>query len=157
MSLRLLLITALAGALSAAPAYAGVHAAVTAYPVGDGDSWPVELAAGDFDGDGVTDLGVAGIWTGGGDFSVLTGNRGGTFKPALVYGDRRFGSIAVADFDEDGLSDAVLATDSGAAGVVLELSDGDGTFEEDTLPTAGSASVATGDFNGDHHADVVAA
>ena len=157
MSLRLLLITALAGALSAAPAYAGVHAAVAAYPVGDGESWPVELAAGDFDGDGITDLGVAGVWTGGGDFSVLPGNRDGTFKPALVYGDRRFGSVAVADFDEDGLSDAALATDSGAAGVFVEFSDGDGTFEEATLPTATSASLATGDFNGDHHADLVAA
>jgi hypothetical protein len=157
MSLRLLLITPLAVALSALPAYAGVHAAVTAYPVGDGESWPVELAGGDFDGDGITDLGVAGIWTGGGDFSVLTGNRDGTLKPALVYGDRRFGSIAVADFDEDGLSDAALATDSGAAGVFVEFSNGDGTFDEATLPTATSASVATGDFNGDHHADVVAA
>src|SRR4051812_21407900 len=69
-----------------APAHAGVHASVTAYPVGDGFGWPVEVAPGDVNGDGLIDLVSANVWTGGGDFTVLLGRSGGTFATGLTFG-----------------------------------------------------------------------
>ena len=50
------------------------------YAVG---SYPVALVAGDFNGDGRTDLAVANY--GDNDVSVLLGNGDGTFQPQVTY------------------------------------------------------------------------
>ena len=139
-----------------ATAQAGLHTRITDYPVGDGLSWPTEVAAGEFNGDGIIDLVIAGVWTGGGDFTVLLGTGRGAFSPAVVYGDSRFLSVATGDFDEDGLSDFALGTDTGGSGVVIELNNGDGTFDEVPIPTAPSASVAVADVDANGDLDVVA-
>ena len=46
-------------------------------------SWPVAIVAGDFNGDGRTDLAVAN--SGSNDVSVLLGNGDGTFQPQVTY------------------------------------------------------------------------
>ena len=152
---------ALAAGLAAlalpAGAAAGVHAKVTTYPVGDGTSFPAQIAAGDFDADGIVDLVDAGISTGGADWSVLFGEGLGAFAPALTEAaPPRPEGVAVADFDGDGASDFVVPADGSAGGVTVLLSNGDGTFTAQpfiALPGQANA-VATGDYNGDGDADI---
>ena len=58
-------------------------------------------------------------------------------------------SVAVGDFNGDGLQDLAVAT-SGSDNVSVLLGNGDGTFQAARNFGAGSAwSIAVGDFNGD--------
>jgi len=143
-----------------AGARAGVHTLATIHPVGGGTTSPSQLATGDFDGNGVTDLVASGIATGGGDVTILPGGGNGTFGPARVFpaGARPEG-VAVADFDEDGFSDVVLPAGTAPFSVTVLLDSGNGTigFSATTIPLPASAvavAVATGDFDGDGHSDV---
>jgi hypothetical protein len=140
-----------------AAARAGVHVTTTTYPVGDGESFPRQIATGDFAGDGRLDLAVSDVSTGGGDFSVLTGLGAGRYSDALVYdAGHRYLSVATGDFDEDNLSDLVLATDSSNS-VAVAFSNGDGSFDVAPEDVSGpTASVAVGDFNHDGHKDLAA-
>jgi hypothetical protein len=69
----------------------------------DSDVQSADITLADFDGDGRTDLLVAGLLT------VYSGNGDGTFAPAL---ETRIpaGAIETGDFTGDGLSDAVVVT-----------------------------------------------
>jgi uncharacterized repeat protein (TIGR01451 family) len=66
-------------------------------------------------------------------------------------------SIATGDFNEDGADDMAVGEETG---VVVEISNGDGTFTEgETLPieaqtNASVTSVVVGDFNGDGNLDI---
>ena len=75
------------------------------YAVG---SWPDAIVAGDFNGDGRTDLAVANFDSN--DVSVLLGNGDGTFRPQVSY---PVGSQPVAlvtgDFTGDGRTDLAVA------------------------------------------------
>ncbi len=125
----------------------------TAYGVG----YPYGIAAGDFNGDGYTDL-VAGNE----EFSILTlsiGNGDGTFGNAtgLTASDGVRGPFVVGDFNGDGTLDlAVVQTGS----VQSLLGNGDGTFTASALgPAVGNnpVFVISGDFNGDGNADLAVA
>jgi hypothetical protein len=97
------------------------------------------VAAGDFDGDGVTDV-LAG---GDGGFAALLGDGGGGFAPAAgspfasgaLAGDR-VEALVAADMNRDGQVDVVTANRNGSASVLLN----DGTG----LLSANPAAVAFG-------------
>jgi hypothetical protein len=139
-------------------ASAGVHATTTTYPVGDGTS-PSQIATGDFDGDGRMDLVTAGVGAGGSDFSILRGLGGGTFATAAIFdASPRPEGVAVADFDENGVSDIVLPADAPPGSVTILLSNVDGLFDATDIGFADPATaVATGDFDDDTHSDVAVA
>ncbi len=117
----------------------------------------------DFNGDGKNDLVV--INNDAGDVSVFLGHGDGTLsvKP-LSYdiGGFAWNTPLVADFNGDGLMDVVESDDQ--YNLVYLRGYGDGTFRAGVshpLPNsfdqgAWTYSVATGDFNGDGIADVVA-
>jgi hypothetical protein len=124
------------------------------YTVG---AYPISVAVGDFNGDGFLDLAVAnqGI-NGAGSVSVLLGKGDGTFLPAVNYAAGSYpNSVAVGDFNGDGIFDLAVAGLGGAVRVLLGK--GDGTFQTTNVSYVagtGSLSVAVGDFNGDGFPDL---
>lgn len=129
------------------------------------------VAVGDFNHDGVPDLAVANYCGNSpiscqqgpvqGTVSVLLGNGDGTFRNHMDYavGDWPY-SIAIGDFNGDGIADLVVANSYGNS-VSLLLGKGDGTFQSQmTIGTgtiSGPVSVGVGDFNGDGKLDFVTA
>ena len=107
---------------------------------------PGFVLVGDFDGDGIADVGIANY--GGTNISILLGNGDGTFQPA-VNNVSAGGLIASGDFNGDGRVDLVV---SGVTTCVF-IGNGDGTFQAcQTYRPSGSVTV--GDFNGDGKADI---
>jgi hypothetical protein len=155
--------------------------ALTSMPVPSGDPGPAGVfqfappqesaagpapqapVAGDFNGDGHTDLAVSTNQDNVGGVSVLLGRGDGTFLPPTQYlVEGSAGDLAVADCNGDGRPDLVCLSwiRLGAASAIgVLLGQGDGTFEP-----AGPAHrshppfyrMAVGDFNADGRVDVVA-
>jgi hypothetical protein len=136
-----------------------------AYATGYGS---IDLAVGDFNGDGHKDLAVLaqsgeGQQNGGaGDAIVLLGNGDGTFQGNRAYGfstSTTFGGAVSGDFNGDGKPDLVVFGEPSEAYVLL--GNGDGTFQNPVGYATGlnylpGVDLATGDFNGDRHLDLVA-
>ena len=118
------------------------------------------VALGDFDNDGRLDLAFT-VWATS-NVVVLLGNGDGSFNKQAVYstgddGEPRW--VAVNDFNKDGRMDlAVANTQMNTIGIFL--GNGDGSFGEQTVFSAGfysaPTSVAVGDFNGDNLLDIAA-
>jgi flagellin-like hook-associated protein FlgL len=140
----------------------GGFGAATNISVGVGAN-PVELGQGDFNGDGVTDLALAGgtgLWT-------FTGNGSGGFGaatsvPGLSSGFTGMGpQLSVADFNGDGLADILAAnTIVGSADLFLRSANG-ATFSAPSqiaIPSMffGVESLSAADLNGDGALDIVA-
>ena len=112
--------------------------------------YPISIAVGDFNGDGISDLAV----TNGYSVTVFLGNGNGTFtQAATVYTlGLDLTSVVVGDFNGDGIPDLAVA-DSGTGKVAILLGNGNGTFTQAATSQGASGStptsVAVGDFNGD--------
>jgi predicted NUDIX family NTP pyrophosphohydrolase len=91
--------------------------------------------------------------------SVLLGNGDGTFQAAVNFGAGSLPlSVAVGDFNGDGVQDLAVANEL-SANVSVLLGNGDGTFQAVVNFGAGNfpSSVAVGDFNGDGAQDLAVA
>lgn len=91
--------------------------------------------------------------------SELSGFGDGTFLPPTSYSvGNAPTSVAVGDFNDDGIPDLVV-TDSGGNHLNVLLGNGDNSFRNGGMVTVGNGptSVAVGDFNNDGCADLAAA
>ena len=119
-----------------------------------------DIATADFDRDGKQDLVVANSGSAGPEapvVSIFKGNGDGTFQPAQDVGPvRRASSVAIADFNTDGIQDLAVSYGD-PAGVLLLFGNGDGSFrvglDELIEPADSSVLVEAGDFNGDRLQD----
>lgn len=102
----------------------GTFRAAANYPAGTA---PWSIVAGDWNGDGVPDLGVANFRSG--DVAVLAGKGDGSFGPAvkIAVGDGP-SYLGTADLNQDGVADLVVLHAPHSALSVL-LGDGKGGFQ----------------------------
>ena len=126
--------------------------------VGYGPSW---IAVGDFDGDGKLDMAVVNAGTDSGfhftrgTLEILLGNGDGTFRKApktpTTFVDTEW-SVAIADFNGDGIPDLGVAGVNAAYTLTLLSGKGDGTFTNLGHPLvlgASNTGIGVADFNGD--------
>ena len=126
------------------------------------NSYVMDMAVGDFDGDGNLDFVVNGNYP----YVVFYwGNGDGTFTTEVKnWGDGNYyygrGMVA-GDFNEDGREDIARATYSSGM-IKVFLSNGDRTFIETNLVASGLGNndpyaLAAGDFDEDGHLDLIVA
>jgi len=134
------------------PPNLGTFQAPVNYAVG---SFPVSVAAGDFNADGRRDLAVANRNSN--NVSILLGNLSGTFQPAVNYGVGTSPvSVAVGDFNGDGQRDLAVANQA-SLNVSILRGNANGTFQAAVNNVAGSQlfSLVVSEFNGDGRRDLV--
>jgi hypothetical protein len=134
------------------------------YPVG---VWPVFVAVGDFNGDGTPDLAIANISCTlectQASVSILLGNGDGTFRAGTTLATNDLAeSIAVGDFNRDGVLDLAVVSGYAPAHVSIFFGNGDGTFSPgqnfqvgpNIEVEGGMGTVMVGDFNQDGKLDL---
>jgi hypothetical protein len=116
---------------------------------------PRAVAVGDFTGDGIPDLVVAGQIV-----DVLPGHGDGTFAspiPHFANGSAHT-AVATGDFNGDGKLDVVTSDgDVGSVSVLLGYRDGTLSYTGAFATGSSPAAIAVGDFNADGRLDVAAA
>ena len=119
------------------------------------DHQVVDVAAGDFNHDGKTDL----VVSNGSGVSLLPGNGDGTFRaPKFFALGGSAGTLGVTDVNGDGTPDLIVGTGYPGSFAVL-MGDGAGSFQLNGFhdAAAGPAPFVIGDFNGDGRVDIVEA
>jgi hypothetical protein len=117
----------------------------------------LQIVLADFNRDGTPDIALACSDGTNGGLVIIMGKGDGTFlPPAPIYPTGDAASIAIGDFNNDGLLDIAL-TDNSQQNVVFFLGSGDGKFTQETatLTTPSQAhGIVVADFNGDGFDDV---
>jgi len=124
---------------------------------------PSSITVGDFNGDGILDLAVVSDVSYG-TMAILLGNGNGSFTQAPVsvatVGLNPI-SVAVGDFNGDGIPDIAVANDYYDGTVTILLGNGNGTFTQaPNSPVSlflAPQSLAVGNFNGDGISDLAVA
>lgn len=147
---RLLAALALA-LLGAADSRAGLFKPYVLLPAGN---WPVALAAADLDADGHQDIVVANECNSC-DVLVFFQDPAGTFTAPVHVGTVLSPSVAVGDFDKNGLLDIVAATGEGVS-VFLQTSKRTFAAPVEISLFQGSFKVAVEDIDHDGYDDIIA-
>jgi hypothetical protein len=125
-----------------------------------------EIVAGDFDGDDLADLVLFPAFPGQGSIAFLRGNGDGSFQPAVIgpYLEHPAEGVVAVDLEGNSALDLVTANNGACCGygsdtVSVLLGHGDGTFDapNDYAAGPGASALATADFDGDAHPDIVTA
>jgi hypothetical protein len=122
------------------------------------DTYPTNIAVGDFSRDGNLDLAtVTPCCT----VSVFLGQSDGSFTHRADYRELGPSEVQAADFNGDGILDLVVLRGSGNGGVHVRLGNGDGTFSASRvvdprarLGCSVGRALYVSDFNGDGKADL---
>jgi len=114
----------------------------------------MNLAVGDFNGDGNADIAISNL--GSNNVSVLFGNGDGTIRAPVTYAVATPSGIIAGDFNSDGFPDlAVIGGVGSQATLSVLINNGSGVFQgADTGSIANSGPMALGDFNGDGKLDL---
>jgi hypothetical protein len=122
---------------------------------------PVSVSTGDMNADGITDLVLVADdveYGHGGSVNVILGQGNGNFEPAVAYG-AYYGqyssrALVLADFNNDGNTDVVVA--GSLRTVKVLMGNGDGTLgtARDFGADYAARSIAVGDFNADGKLDL---
>jgi hypothetical protein len=115
---------------------------------------PNQIAVGDFNGDGNSDIAASAS-----SFQrILLGDGLGGFTVKQFFVGGWSTSLAVADYNNDGLSDAAFTRDgAGLWALVIVFGNSAGNFSPNTPITLGQSpkSIAAGNFNADGRPDLV--
>jgi hypothetical protein len=144
---------------------AGGFAVKTTKATGSGFNGPRDVATGDFNGDGKTDLAVVNYLSN--NVAVFLGNgAGGLSNATLFYTGTDVTppiettnprGVAVADFNSDGKADIII-TNGATNNVAVLLGNGSGGFAAPQAFTTGTSSgvygIVVADLNGDKRPDV---
>jgi len=110
------------------------------------------MAVGDIDGDGDTDLIVAGVRN---NLNILVNRGNAIFDATAVAISESPTSVAIGELDGDGGPDLALAS---GTRVGLLYNNGDATFAGPSdYPVIEGSSIAAGDLDGDGRLDLVVA
>jgi Bacterial Ig-like domain (group 3)/FG-GAP-like repeat len=117
----------------------------------------LQIVLADFNRDGNTDIALGCSDGTNGGLLILLGNGDGSFLNPVLYPTGDVASIAMGDFNSDGLLDFAV-TDNSQQNVIFFTGNGDGTFTKEAAATLSTGAVTRGivvaDFNQDGKDDI---